>query len=532
MHKFFRSLLASLFSLCLTLVIFSTNVLAQQTLNWSFSSELQTLDPAHVVDATSAEILSNCYEGLYRLENGSKVGKGLAQKEELSADKLTYTFTLPKEARWSNNEPLTAKDFVYSWQRAVDPRTKASDIQLFEGVLNAKAIMAGQKSPKELGIKALNAHTLQVKLENQIPYFRSLLATPIFFPLNEKAVTRYGDKYGTSAKKTVFNGPFTVKDWTGSEQKFSFVKNSTYFDKKQVHLDRIKFFVLKSPTTAYNMYQAGQLDNAELDQAQTRELKHSKEFRARKEARIEYLDLNKAKAPLNNLNIRKAFSYAIDRKQLVKQVLDGNATPLISVIPQGMMTYRGQDFATLARSKEGLEFDPKKAKMYLQKGLKELGQKELKLELLGSDTDSSKKVSEYLQSQLEANLPQVKLTTHNITKRSMLTRIQQGDFELALNGWGSEYQDALGILEPFSTNSPYNVGKYHDPTYDHHLAQAKVTGGQKRIEHLVKASKLVVHDLALIPLSQPNTPSLLKERVKGLMYNSIEGYDFKTVQLK
>ena len=171
------------------------------------------------------------------------------------------------------------------------------------------------------------------------------------------------------------------------------------------------------------------------DQAQA--LKKNPDFVARKQARIHYLDINKERPAIKNLNIRRALSYAIDRKQLVERVLANGSITTESFIPKGLMSYKGQDFSKLAATKVGTSFDKKKAQAYLAKGLKELGQKELTLELLGDDEDLSKKTNEFLQSQLESNLPHVTIKTANINKKNRITRMQQGDFDLVSTGWGS-----------------------------------------------------------------------------------------------
>lgn len=150
-----------LFSLIVGVGLFSTTAQAKQTLHWSELSEVQTLDPALSVDTVSSEMMRNSYEGLYRFDNNGKLKRALVKQATLSDDKLTYTFTLQKNAQWSDGTPVTAKDFVYSWQRAVAPKTKASNAQLFSGIKNATEIMAGQKAPTELGITAVDKHTLK-----------------------------------------------------------------------------------------------------------------------------------------------------------------------------------------------------------------------------------------------------------------------------------------------------------------------------------------------------------------------------------
>lgn len=262
------------------------------------------------------------------------------------------------------------------------------------------------------------------------------MVAPIFSPLDQKAVEKYGKDYGTSATKAVTNGPFNVKGWTGSNQKWQLVKNKHYWDKKQVKLDQIDFLVTKSTATSYNMFQSGQLDKTDLSQDQARQLRTNKEFIARKQARMQYLQFNTQDLVLKNLNVRKALAYAIDRKQLVNSILaDGSLRPK-SFVPYDLMTYNSKDFAKVSGTKAKISFDRKKAQHYLKLGLKELGKDELELQLLGDDDDISKKVNEYLQSQLEENLPHTKVTTLNINKKSRIERMKKGEFEVVLTGWG------------------------------------------------------------------------------------------------
>ena len=522
---------------CLGVSAFSnTKVLADsnKVLNWSEVSELQTLDTTTAVDVVSSEIQRNSYEGLYRLADSGKVEKGLVKTAKLSQDGLTYTFTLQKDAKWSNGDKVTAQDFVYSWQRAVDPKTKASNSQLFNGIKNADEITKGTKSPTELGVKAKNSSTLEVTLENKIPYFKSLVAAPVFFPLNKKVVTKYGDKYGTQAKYAVYNGPYTVTNWDGSSQKWTLVKNNKYWDKKHVSLDKINFLVTKSPTTSYNLYQTNKLDETNLSTEQAREMKKNKEFVPRKQARITYLQFNEQGKYLSNANLRKALSYSIDRKQLVNNVLDDGSTIARSFVPKDLMDVDGKDFSKLAASNQGTSYNKKLAQKYLDKALNELGQKKIELTLLGDDDDLSKKVNEFLQAQVEKTLgsKKLELSVQNINKKTRIARMQSGDFDLVQTGWGADYQDAASFLDLFKSNSSYNFGKWNSSEYDKLLATASGQSGQKRVETLKDANDLLLKEQVIAPLFQPAASTLVKAKVKGVVFSGLGGYGFKHASLK
>lgn len=512
------------------------NVLAanKSVLNWSELSELQTLDTAASLDTTSSEALRNSYEGLYRLGNNGSVHKGLVKTAKLSKDGLTYTFTLQKNAHWSNGDKVTAKDFVYGWRRAVNPATKAANSQLYDGIKNASEIVKGQKDPKQLEIKTVGNYTLKVTLDRKIPYFKSLVAAPVFYPLDQKAVVKYGKEYGTAANKAVYNGPYTVSGWTGSNQKWTLAKNKHYWDKQHVKLAKVNFQVAKSTSTSYNMFQANQLDETNLSTEQARQMKTTKEFVARKQARLNYLQFNLKNKELANANIRKAISYAIDRKQLVKRVLGDGTVAAHSFVPKELMVTNGKDFADYAAGKVGTSYNKKQAQAYLKKGLQELGLKQLSLDLLGDDDDTSKKINEFIQSQLEDNLGSKKVTVNvtNINKKSRIARMQSGDFGIVQTGWGADYQDATSFLGLFSADSVYNFGKWNNPTYDKLLAQAKTQSGTKRLATLKQANDTLLADQAVVPLCQPALATLLKDKVTGVAYNTIGQYNFKEAQVK
>ena len=207
----------------------------EQDLNWSVGGEITTMDPSKATDVVSFSQMINSMEGLYR---NSKDGQsqGLATSAQVSKDGLTYTFNLRK-SKWNDGTPVTAQDFVYSWRRTVNPKTEAEYSYLFSGIKNANAIQNGKKPVSSLGIKAEGKYKLVVTLEKRMAYFKDLMAFPVFFPQEEKAVKKYGDKYGTASKYMAYNGPFVQKGWTGSNLSWKLVKNPDYWDKQSVKLD-------------------------------------------------------------------------------------------------------------------------------------------------------------------------------------------------------------------------------------------------------------------------------------------------------
>lgn len=496
---------------------------SKKTLNWSIPSELSTIDPSKVTDTYGGDMVSNTLEGLYRLGKNSKIEPGMAKKTTVSDDGLTYTFTLRSNNKWSNGDPVTAQDFVYSWQRTVDPKTASSYAYLFDGIKNANDIMAGTKAPEALGVKAQGKYKLVVTLEKQIPYFKLLMGFDVFFPQNQKAVEKYGDKYGTAAKYMVYNGPFKMVGWDGSNLKWKLVKNNSYWDKKNVKLKQINFQVTKSTTTSYNLYQANKLDQTNLSAEQARQLKNQSGYTVLKQARTNYLEFNQTMPIFQNQKIRQAISYAINRKPLANTVIGGGSTPAKSVVSSGLASRDGVDFVNAAKTSVGTTYNKKKAQQLLQEGLKEVGKDSLSFTLLGDDTDASKKITEYLQSQIEANLPGTKVTVENVPFKTRITRSQNTDFEVVVSSWQADFSDPISFLDMFTSNNSYNFGKWKNADYDKLITASKTTDATdpaKRWDDLVAASKLLNEDQGVVPLVQINTPQMIRPDVKGLIQNT------------
>ena len=496
---------------------------SKQVLNWSIPSELSTIDPSTVTDAYGGDMISNTLEGLYRIGKNSKIEPGIAKKTEVSDDGLTYTFTLRTNAKWSNGDPVTPQDFVYSWRRTVDPKTASSYAYLFDGIANANDIIEGKKAPETLGIKAEGNNKLVVTLEKQIPYFKLLMGFDVFFPQNQKAVEKYGDKYGTASKYMVYNGPFKMVGWDGSNLKWKLVKNNSYWDKKNVKLSQINFQVNKSTTTSYNLYQSKKLDQTNLSAEQARQLKNQDGYTILKQARTNYLEFNQNMPIFQNKKIRQAISYAINRKPLANTVIGGGSSVAKSVVSSGLAELNGVDFTTAAKTKVGTTYNKKKAQQLLKEGLKEVGQDKLSFTLLGDDTDASKKITEYLQSQIEANLPGTKVTVENIPFKTRITRSQNTDFEVVVSSWQADFSDPISFLDMFTSNNSYNFGKWKNAEYDKLIQASKTTDAgnvKQRWNDLVAASKLLNEDQGVVPLAQINTAQMIRPNVKGLIQNT------------
>ena len=288
------------------------------------TSEVQTLDQNKMVDTASGEQAGNIFEGLNRVDNKGKVKPGVATTSTTSKDGLTWTFKLRKNAKWSNGDSVTAQDFVYSLRRMMDPKTQSQQQNNYQAVENAKEVVTGKKDPSSLGVEAKDKHTLVVHLTHPVPYFKTLTASS-WNPVSEKAVQKYGSKYGTASKYMLYNGPFVSDGWTGTNLSWKLKKNNYYWDKKDVKLNTVNYTVIKTPSTDYNLYQGGKLDGAFLDTQASKQLKHQAGYRVFKLDRTEYLTYNVSKnKDMANVNLRRAFSMALNRKELASTIGGAN----------------------------------------------------------------------------------------------------------------------------------------------------------------------------------------------------------------
>lgn len=341
----------------------------EKSLSWMTTSEVQTLDQNKMVDTASGEQAGNVFEGLNRVDNKGKVKPGVATTSTTSKDGLTWTFKLRKNAKWSNGESVTAQDFVYSLRRMMDPKTQSQQQNNYQAVENAKEVVTGKKDPSSLGVEAKDKHTLVVHLTHPVPYFKTLTASS-WNPVSEKAVQKYGSKYGTASKYMLYNGPFVSDGWTGTNLSWKLKKNNYYWDKKDVKLNTVNYTVIKTPSTDYNLYQGGKLDGAFLDTQASKQLKHQAGYRVFKLDRTEYLTYNVSKnKDMANVNLRRAFSMALNRKELASTI--GGANTVATTFTGPQETVNGVNFNDYFAKKKATskytDFNKKEARNLLNK---------------------------------------------------------------------------------------------------------------------------------------------------------------------
>ncbi|WP_220751866.1 peptide ABC transporter substrate-binding protein [Apilactobacillus xinyiensis] len=506
----------------------SNNEAKTQTLNLAASSRLDTID---ISKAGGYGSTGNVYESFYRLGEKGSITPGLATKGYSSKDGKTWTFKL-RDAKFSDGSPITAKDFVYSWRRTVTPSTKAQYAYLFNAVQNGDAIRAGKMNPNKLGIEAVDNHTVKIHLTKPVAYFKTLMAYPLFGPQSEAAVKKYGDKYGTNSKYMVYSGPFKMINWNGTGDKWSYVKNNQYWDKKVVKLNRINYTLVSNPSTSLNLYNQGSIDITPLATDQLKNYQNDPNLKDYSYSMISYLRYNfndkdaQKKAIINNDNIRRAISLAINRSVLSQKVLYLKSDPITGFVPKGLARdpKTGKDFADQQGVKDTLNYNPKLAKELWDKGLKELGIKQVSLNLLTSNENANSTVAnQYLKEQLESKLPGLTLSLTSVPSKIASQREQSGDFDISLDTWGGDFNDPITFLQIPQRGTSYNYGKYNSDKYNELVNQAEnvdSNDASKRWQDLVNASKELNITQGVSPLFQDDTYYLKQPKVQGVIHNT------------
>ncbi|MBC6972868.1 peptide ABC transporter substrate-binding protein [Bacillus sp. Xin] len=508
---------------------------AKQVLNRTETNEIPTMDTSKSTDTLGSQILGNTMEGLYRLDKDNKPIPAAAESSTTSEDGKKYTFKLRKDAKWSNGDPVTAKDFVYAWQRLLDPNTAAEYAFIAYYIKNAEAINKGKAEVSTLGAKAIDDHTLEVELETATPYFLNLTAFPSYYPLNEKFVKEKGDKFGLESDTTVYNGPFVLTDWK-HEEGWKLKKNDSYWDKKTVKLDEINYSVVKDMATRVNLYDSGQIDFTLLSGEFVDKYRNKEgEFGTYSEPSTFYLRLNQKRAnqdtPLKSKKLREAIALSINKKDLANVILNDGSKPADYLVPKGLAkSPDGKDFQE--EFKNGLKHDTKKAVAAWEEAKKELGKDQVTLEFLNYDTSNAKKVGEYVKDQIEKNLKGVTVNIKMQPFKQKLKLESEQDYDFSYGGWSPDYADPMTYLDMFETTNSQNQMSYSNPKYDEIIKQGKtdlMADAKKRWTELGKAEKLLLEeDVALVPLHQNARSYVMKPNVKGVVKHNISPeYSFK-----
>lgn len=492
----------------------------KQIIEVSTPGELSTLDSGQYSDVNSSDMIGQVTEGLYRTDkNGDPELALAAEKPTVSEDGKTYTFKL-KDTTWSNGDPVTANDFVYAYQYVVDPANASSSSNRMDIFKNASKIRRGETTVDTLGVKALDDKTLQIELESPITYLDQILVGTPFMPKNAAFAKDKGKSYGTTTENFVGNGPFVIEDWTGTNESWKLVKNPRYWDADNVKLDEVDVQVVKEVGTGVNLFETQALDFTTLSDTYAKQYKDNANAHYVPKSLVGYLSANQKREVTGNVKVRQAIMQAIDKKAFAEDILGDGSTALNGFVPANFAKdpKTGEDF----RKENGdlLPYNVEQAQKLWAEAKQELGQDEITLEVLSADTAAAKKTIEFIQGQLEQNLPGLTINLKSVPLQNRLDLQTKGDFDIAFGTWTPDYADPINFLEFYDSKGGLNTSGYVSASYDQGLEEARTTlanDPEARWDKLKELEKqLVETDTAVIPLYQGAVAYLQSDQLKDL----------------
>lgn len=485
---------------------------------YSATTEPTSLDPTKCNGIGDNEVQHAITESLVR-NTGGEVTPGIADEWEVSEDGLTYTFHIREDAKWSDGEPITADDFVYGWQRMMDPEVAAPYAFIGEYLKNGKEVENGELAVEELGVRAEDDSTFVCELVNPTSYFLSLIGSQATYaPARKDIVEKYGAEYAADAEKNVYSGPFVLESSTKTE--YTFAKNENYWDADNIKLDKCILDIVEQADSSIAMYDDGELDYSLVPTAQIE--KYEGEDHTFLNGNVDYMYINHEAEYVSNKNFRLALNYALDRVSYNQLANNGVYEPSNGLVFTGLSgiskTY-GEEYPVDSYPLEG---DQAKAKEYLDAAMAELGissPSDITIEITTTDVETSKKIAEVVQDQWKQNLG-INVDIRQVTYSEIYGEVLPNhDFQIGFGGWGSDYDDPYSYLELFISNNDYNYSNYKNDEFDSLMASTRTeTDAQTRMDTLSQAEQIILDDGAFVPLQQREVHYMLNEKVTGLVF--------------
>lgn len=509
----------------------ATGTVSSSDLKVMLETPVMSLDPQQATDGTSFEVMANYTDGLTQMDDSGAAIAAVAESWETSDDGLTWTFHLRKDAKWSNGTPVTAKDFVFGWQRAVDPDVASEYAYMLSDigqVKNAAEIIGGTKDKSELGVTAVDDNTLQVELNAPVSYFLSLMYFPTFYPVNEEFFNTCPDTYGTSPETTLSDGAFVLDSYEPAATEIHLTKNADYYDADKIKLAGIDYQVIQDSQQALLSYQNGDLDLTLLNGDQVDQVQDDPAFKAVGAGYLWYVTPNISAVPeLANDNIRKALTFAIDRTAICEDVLKDGSKPTYTAVPMDFAAGPdGSDFsADQTKFQDVCAYDTAKAAEYWQKGLDELGITSLTLDMVVDADDAPQKVATVLQEQWQTALPGLTINLTVEPKKQRVQDLQDGNYQLGLTRWGPDYADPMTYLGMWTTGCSNNYGLWSSTDYDDIIAKCTTgelaTDPEGRWSAMYDAEKIVMDQSVIFPLYTQCNAEMLSTNVTGVAFHPV-----------
>lgn len=487
----------------------------EQRLNLNIPSDPATLDPRKGGDLISSLFHFLLFDGLTRLDDDGNVALALAERVEISNQNRVYIFYL-KEAYWSDGTPITAWDFEKSWKDILHPDFPAMNAHLLYPILNAEGAKKGTHSLSEVGIESLDARRLKVTLEQPTPYFLELAAFCVFYPVNSEIDHSNPDWDQHGGKEFVCSGPFTLKNWKRSNA-ITLSRNPQYHRANETKLEEIHLNMVDSEMTSLQMFEKGQIDilgqpMIPLPTDAVPELMKSGLLNVSPVPATTFCTFNVDHYPFTNVNIRKAFAYAINRRQIVRNITQLSEQPALGAIPPILKKVTGsRDFFHDA--------DFTKAREHFQLGLEELGIEASsfpKIRYVYSTSEAHHKIAQALQQQWLEILG-VQIDLESVDKKILLHLLKTRNYVAAQSFWMAQYQDAMNIFERFKyKDNVKNYANWENEKYTELLTQScSAETPEERFALLEQAEAIFIDEMPIAPIFHWNAAYITKPWVKS-----------------
>ena len=472
-------------------------------------TSLNTLLATYAYDFTPINAMIEC---LYRDDENDVPQPAGAETVDISDDKLVYTFHLREDATWSNGDPVVATDYEFAWQQALNPEVASDYAYMLYFIHNAEPYFNGEVEWSEVGVKVIDDHTLEVTLDNPLPYATDLFAFPTLAPINQKFYEEVGaDKYATDAEYFCCNGMYELTEWSHNSQ-IVFQKREDYWNADAVGPDEIVYKIITDSQAGLNSYLSREIDYTDLDSGEVVQQAEAAGFEVGvKPARSSYyLIVNTEDEFMSNQNLRLALAYSIDKQALVDTVYQNDNQPMTSFTPPAIYGAAGADGPTFQEAllEERGEMYPasgdlEKAQEYLQAALEELGctVDELNLSIDCADDSLRRNCATFLQEQWRQNLGIENITVNSMQTKQVAANRQSGDYCMSLGGWSPDYNDAINFLDLWVTDGGNNDSFWGNEEYDNLIAQATAEADvEVRQQYLFDAEEILAAEMPIIPL--------------------------------
>ncbi|QDS37593.1 peptide ABC transporter substrate-binding protein [Brevibacillus brevis] len=490
-------------------------------LQWSITGEPSTMDAGIATDSTSMDMINLTFEGLTSVDRQGQMINAIAESYTHTPDFTHFTFTIRKDAQWSNGDPVTAHDFEYAIKRNLDPKTASGYAYQLFYIKGGEDFYTGKGKQEDVGVKAKDDYTLDFTLRSPTPFFRELTSFTTYYPLHKKTIES-NPQWATEAKTIVGNGPFVMDKWE-HKSKLTFSKSPTYWDDTNVKLDQIHIVIIEDNNTALSMFENGDLDwggypSFGLSPDAVGQIKEEGKLLVAVNPGTKAVIFNTEKPPFTNKKIRQAFSYSIDRQQLVDNILQTGVPPAYGWVPVSMGLNPDGYF------KE----DVAKAKQLLAEGMKELGLTQFPKVTYYYDTgETDKKLAQALQDEWKKTLG-VDIDIRTSEWKVFNEDVQNGKYDFGIWLWGADFNDPINFLEMYKDLGGNNVVRFDNKEYRDLLNKSYYeTDEQKRKQLMFDAEKILMEEMPLAPLHFRGNAYVKNDKVKDFVIFPLGGSYFK-----